>query len=204
MQRTDAEVESLVREHGRLVQYEVNRYLRRYAVRGMERDDLVSWGMLGLVQAARMWDLERGAFSTVACRAIGWMLQRGVGRERRLDQGIALLSLDDLLRSEEPGSGHERFVERLATDQHVEQDHLVSAMQAAVRSAVAALPGVERLLIQRHFFEDVPVTRVAAELGVSRQNVSEKQRKALRRLRALLDTPVAKIPLLPSYTSRLT
>jgi DNA-directed RNA polymerase specialized sigma subunit len=43
MQRTEAEVESLVREHGRLVQYEVNRYLRRYAVRGMERDDLVSW-----------------------------------------------------------------------------------------------------------------------------------------------------------------
>jgi DNA-directed RNA polymerase specialized sigma subunit len=25
----------------------------------MEREDLVSWGLIGLVQAARFWDLER-------------------------------------------------------------------------------------------------------------------------------------------------
>lgn len=191
MQRTEAEIEHLVRENGKLVQFEVNRYLKRNTIRGMERDDLVSWGMMGLVQAARMWDPGRGAFSTVACRAIEWMLRRGVGRECRLERAVALLSLDEIMSGEDPDSRHGRFVDRLEADEQVERDHLQGATQAAVRSAVAELPPVERRLIERHFFEDVPIARVAAELGVSRQNLSQRQRKALRRLRTLLDPSIA-------------
>jgi uncharacterized protein YeeX (DUF496 family) len=37
MQRTESEIERLVRENRKLVQYQVNRYLKQYAVRGMER-----------------------------------------------------------------------------------------------------------------------------------------------------------------------
>ena len=191
MQRTEAEIERLVRENRKLVQYQVSRYLKRYSVHGMEREDLVSWGLLGLVQAARMWDPERGAFSTVACRAIEWMLRRGVGRECRSSRTVAFISLDELLSGDEPAGPHERFVDRLEADQHVERALLESATQAAVRSAVAALPPFERRLIERHFFEDVPIIRVAAELGVSRQSLGERQRKALRKLRTLLDTSIA-------------
>jgi RNA polymerase sigma factor FliA len=194
MQRTEVEIERLVRENRRLVQYQVNRYLKRHAVRGMERDDLVSWGLLGLVQAARMWDPERGAFSTVACRAIEWMLQRGAGRECRAARAVALISLDELLSGEEPVGQHERFLDRLAADQHVERDHLEGATRAAVRAAVAALPLCERRLIERHFFEGVPITQVAAELGVSRQCLAERQRKALRHLRAILDASIVAAP----------
>ena len=59
MVRSEAEVERLVRENQKLVQYEVNRYLQRYFVGTMEREDLISWGLIGLVQAARAWDPER-------------------------------------------------------------------------------------------------------------------------------------------------
>ena len=75
--RNEAEVERLVRDNRKLVDYMVNRYLKRYYVGTMDRDDLVSWGMMGLVNAARAWDPARSrSFSTLACRAIransGW------------------------------------------------------------------------------------------------------------------------------------
>jgi DNA-directed RNA polymerase specialized sigma subunit len=44
MAQSEREVERLVRENQKLVHYAVNRYLKRYSVRGMEREDLVSWG----------------------------------------------------------------------------------------------------------------------------------------------------------------
>jgi len=55
MRRSERDVEQLVRENEKLVHFEVNRYLQRYFVGDMEREDLVSWGMIGLVHAARAW-----------------------------------------------------------------------------------------------------------------------------------------------------
>src|SRR5207253_4038688 len=82
MIRSEAEVEQLVRDNQKLVDYMVNRYLKRYFVGDMEREDLVSWGMIGLLQAARAWDPERSrSFSTLACKAIERMIVRGVSRE---------------------------------------------------------------------------------------------------------------------------
>jgi RNA polymerase sigma factor (sigma-70 family) len=187
MQRTEAEIARLVRENERLVQFQVNRCLKRYAVTGVERDDLVSWGLMGLVQAARIWDPERGAFSTVACKAIEWGLQRGLRRTCRF--AGSLVSLDALLSDPETAQ-QERFVDRLQADQHIERDCLESAAQAAVRSAVAALPPFERRLIERHFFEDVPIARIAVELGVSRQGLGQRRSKALRQLRETLDASI--------------
>lgn len=186
MQRSEAQVEQLVHENEKLVQLQVNRYLKRHSVRGMEREDLVAWGLMGLVQAARVWDPARGAFSTVACQAIDWMLMRGARREWQPQKAGVTVSLDELLSPEDADGQQERFVERLAAGEDVERDHLASEAQAAVRSAVAALPPIERRLIERHFFEDVPIARVADELGVSRQSVGERQRRALRQLRMTL------------------
>src|SRR5712691_2663135 len=109
MRRSERDVERLVHENQKLVHYEVNRYLQRYFVGDMEREDLVSWGMIGLVHAARAWDPERAAsFSTLACRAIQRMIIRGVRREWKPERAAATVSLDELMGGEEAGS-QERF-----------------------------------------------------------------------------------------------
>jgi DNA-directed RNA polymerase specialized sigma subunit len=60
-----------VGQHQKLVHLMVNRCLNNGSPGAMEREDLVSWGLLGLVQAAWFWDPAHGAsFSTVACRGI--------------------------------------------------------------------------------------------------------------------------------------
>ena len=187
MIRSDREVERLVREHEKLVQFVVNRYLTRYFVPGMEREDLVSWGMIGLVRAARAWDPERsGSFSTLAYKAIERMIVRGVLREWKPEQAAVTVSLDALVAGEESDEQEESFLERLAGEQDVESEILDDATRAAVRAAVAGLPEPQRRLIEMHFYEEVPVAEAAAALGVSRQSASERQRMALRKLRSAL------------------
>src|ERR1700686_1646305 len=97
MRRLERDVERLVRENQKLVQFQVNRYLQRRFVGAMEREDLVSWGLIGLVQAARLWDPEGGAFATLACRAIEWAILQGVRREWKPEQAAVTLSLDELM-----------------------------------------------------------------------------------------------------------
>src|SRR5689334_15726322 len=130
VQRSEAQVAQLVRENEKLVQHLVNRYLQRHAVRGMDREDLVSWGLMGLVQAARIWDPARGSFSAVACQAVDWMLGRGAAREWKPEKAAVTVSLDALLSPEDADGPRERFVERLTADQHVERDHLAGETEA--------------------------------------------------------------------------
>jgi RNA polymerase sigma factor FliA len=192
MVQSEREVERLVRENQKLVHYVVNRYLKRYSVDGMEREDLVSWGMIGLVNAARAWDPARAAsFTTLACKAIERMIVRGVMREWKPEQSAATVSLDALLSGEEPGEGDERFVDGLAGDQDVEQEMLASEARAAIRSAVGALPAPPRRLIERRFFEEISLAKIAEELGLSRQSAYVRQRIILRKLRAALSAAAA-------------
>jgi RNA polymerase sigma factor for flagellar operon FliA len=192
MVRSEAEVERLVSENRKLVHLVVNRYLKKFFVRTMEREDLVSWGLIGLVQAARIWDPERGAsFSTLACKAIERMIIRGVRRECfSPDEAAATLSLDDLMAGDESSGSGERFLERMAAEQNVEGELLNSETCAAVRAAVAELAPAARRLIERHYYEAVPVARLAEELGLSRQGIYARQRLALRQLRAALSPAV--------------
>ena len=73
MVRTETEVERLVRENQKLVHYEVNRYLQRYFVGTMERDDLISAYHRRLTHpddsirlpAARAWSVFEGETITL-------------------------------------------------------------------------------------------------------------------------------------------
>src|ERR687884_1417106 len=156
--RSEAEVDRLVQQNVKLVDYMVNRYLKRYFVGSMEREDLVSWGMIGLVQAARAWDPARSAsFSTLACKAIERMIIRGVSREWKPEQAAATLSLDGLVFGEESEGREARFVDQIAADQDVEQQLMDSETGMAVRSALEQLQPEQRRLIERHYYQGIPV-----------------------------------------------
>jgi RNA polymerase sigma factor (sigma-70 family) len=192
MARSEAEVEQLVRENQKLVDYMVNRYLKRYYVGDMDREDLVSWGMIGLLQAARAWDPSRSrSFSTLACKAIERMIIRGVSREWKPEQAQATLSLDGLVFGEDAEGREARFVDQIASAQDVEQQLLESETGLAVRSALEKLQPEQRRLIERHYYEGVPVRELAQELGLTRQGVYVRQRNILQQLRESLSPAFA-------------
>lgn len=181
--RSEAEVSRLVHENRKLVDYMVNRYLKRYYVGTMEREDLVSWGMMGLVNAARAFDPSRSrSFSTLACRAIERMIIRGVNREWKPAQEGSNVSLDQLI-ARNPGEGEDRFVDQVPAEENVERAVEESDRAQAVRRALAALPPDQKTLIERHYFQGESVESIARDLGLSRQGVYSREKAIFRQLR---------------------
>jgi RNA polymerase sigma factor for flagellar operon FliA len=190
--RSEAEVERLVNANRKLVEYMVNRYLKRYYVGNMEREDLVSWGMIGLVNAARAYDPARAAsFSTLACRAIERMIIRGVNREWRPEREQATVSLDGLISGGRSEGSEDRFVDHLPADENVERVLLQTEHQVAVRSALESLEPEQKRLIQRHYFENETVEDIAKDLGLSRQGVYSREKGIFRQLREQLGDSLA-------------
>jgi RNA polymerase sigma factor FliA len=186
--RSEAEVDQLVRQNEKLVDYMVNRYLKRYFVGSMEREDLISWGMIGLVQAARAWDPARSAaFSTIACKAIERMIIRGVSREWRPDEARATVSLDEAMFDSQSDSSQERFLDLLRAEDDVEEQIVSSETGLTVRQALARLDPAQRDLLQRHYFDDEAVRDIAHDLGLTRQGVYLREKLALRQLRQQLE-----------------
>lgn len=184
--RSEAEVTRLVNENRKLVEYMVNRYLKRFYVGSMEREDLVSWGMMGLVNAARAWDPSRSSFSTLACRAIERMIIRGVNREWRPEAEQVTVSLDALISGGHGEGGDDRFVDQLPADENVESRLLNTEREVAVRGALASLPEEQRRLIQRHYMEGESVRDIARDLGLTRQGVYSREKAIFRLLRERL------------------
>ncbi len=181
--RSDAEIARLVNNNRKLVDYMVNRYLKRFYVGTMERDDLVSWGMMGLVNAARAFDETRGvSFSTLACRAIERMIIRGVNREWRPDREQATVSLDALI-SGQYGEGEDRFVDQLPADEDVVQEMLETERGVALAAALDKLAPEQRQLIKRHYLEGENVQEIAKDLGLTRQGVYSREKAIFRQLR---------------------
>jgi RNA polymerase sigma factor (sigma-70 family) len=182
--RSEAEVSRLVAENEKLVDYMVNRYLKRFFVGSMEREDLRSWAMIGLVPAARAWDPSRsGSFATLACKAIERMIIRGVSREWKPDQARVTYSLDTLISDGGGEDGDDRFLDQLAGDEQVEERLLQSEVEVTVRRALEELTPEQQALIRRHYFDQEPVQEIARDLGLTRQGVYMREKLILKELR---------------------
>jgi RNA polymerase sigma factor (sigma-70 family) len=176
---TSTSVDRLVRENERLVNYMVNRYLQRYHVGTMEREDLISWGFLGLVKAARVWSPERGvAFSSLACKIIERAIIRGVQREWKPDQAQVTVSLDAQALEDESGATLGDFLPAV--------EHGDVETRLTVRDAVARLSAGDRELIRRRYYEGRSLTEVGRAMGLSSMGVLARERSILRRLRLTL------------------
>lgn len=159
-----------------------------------ERDDLVSAGVIGLIDAVDRFDPDRGvpfeAFA--AARIRGAVIDElrhldGRGRVfwRQVRDGLtdeqtfpAALSLDRLVDAgTEPAVGD-------STSALLEQDLLND-----VGWAIATLPHRERNVIARYYGSSWTLRQIGRELGVSEARVSQLHARAIAHLRHLLTTP---------------
>jgi RNA polymerase sigma factor (sigma-70 family) len=170
--------EELVREHERLVGYMVSRFMRRCPGTAVERDDLMSWGFVGLIKAARAWCPDRGvAFSTLACRIIERSLLRGLQNEAPPAEAPATLSLDAPTDDGEGAS----LAEFVAAEEVGDRE-----IGLTVRDALGRLSERDRALILRRYFEGWSLKEVGQEIGLSSMGVLARERHILRRLRGEL------------------
>jgi RNA polymerase sigma factor for flagellar operon FliA len=185
----------------------------RRVPRHVERDDLMSAAMLGLVQAARAFDPDRGIpFSSFArtrikgavldeLRSRDWLTRRSRARAR-IVQGM---TADDLPARAGLAAGERQQVhaelERARSLEHAvplgqEAGEVASAdpgpearfldqeLVAQLHHAIDALPARLRVVVVEYFFEGHDMQAIAAALGVTRSRVSQLCAEAVALLRA--------------------
>ena len=170
----------LVAAHMYLVEVcgsQVYRRVRRH----VEKDELISWGMTGLLQAADRYDPGVGVtFATFAKYRIHGAIQDGLRAMGRLSQRcyrrkLAMTSI--ALDEDDPPDE--------LIDCAGQADRLLEKKQLRARlgQAMAGLPARERHFIEKCYFEDKTVSEAGQELGLSRSWSSRLHARALATLR---------------------
>ena len=186
MQAGDTDAANALIEHNlRLVAH----IARKYAQPGVDQDDLVSLGALGLIKAVHTFRPEAGRLTAYAARCIeNEMLM--FFRANRKNRNVMLVG--DSVGQD--GDGNDlQLDDLLGTDPDLVPDAAETAIESgrALRLMDRALTDREREVLRlRYGLEDGdpwPQHRVAAKLGISRSYVSRIEKKGLEKLRAAME-----------------
>jgi RNA polymerase sigma factor for flagellar operon FliA len=165
----------------------------------VDRDELVSLGALGWVEARARFDASRGVpFAGYAATRIRGAILDGL-------RAVDTLSRGDRKRAK---ADSEPTMPRIVNDES-EIDAAVASdadasdvlqqeeMRQELRTAIDKLPARDRYILSRHFFDDVPMRALGTELGVTESRISQIVTAAIGKLRqqfgiALLPRKAAK------------
>lgn len=192
----------------------VVRIARGYRGRGAPMEDLISEGNIGLIEAARRFDPERGArFVTYA----SWWIRKFViaSLNRHRTQGAAPLPKPGAAPDKGASGEHDgrwlvlwrrllSFSEfahngertpaeiRIPSDEPVPEDHVQELQAAEVLHEVLSMLGDrERVILEAHYGIDGKPPRslqnIATELGCTREWVRQLEQRAMTRIRRILD-----------------
>ena len=176
---------SLIEHNLRLVAH----IARKYAQAGVDQDDLISIGSLGLIKAVQTFRPEAGKLTAYASRCIENEILMYFRAERK-NRGVLLLgeSLgadadgDELPLSELLGT--EPDLVPAAAERAIESARAIRLMRGVLTEREAE---VVRLRCGLADGEPWPQHRVAAKLGISRSYVSRIEKRALEKLREAME-----------------
>ncbi|WP_437574674.1 sigma-70 family RNA polymerase sigma factor [Sorangium sp. So ce887] len=171
------------------------RQVSRHLPPNVQRDDLLSAGMLGLVDSLRKNGGSDGeTFAGYAklrirgaivdeLRAQDWLSRRAreaveAGAAGKVGGTTVFVSLSEVTPTEESAhmSGGDDPIEVIAAQ----------ATRRALSFAIAQLPERERRVIGMYYFEGAKLKDIGAELGVGEPRVSQLHTRALGMLRGML------------------
>jgi RNA polymerase sigma factor (sigma-70 family) len=199
--------EKLITDHLPLVR-RVSEHLRAsWRESGLEIDDLVSCGTVGLIQAADRFDPTRGvSFKTYAELVIKGAIRDGVSRGtnwfgRRAAGSATVVHLEDvsphgwddwLGQPHEgeltfPGHWNGRPLFQLTSDNDLDPCSLLA-------DGIRHLPDRERQVVQLCFYEGKKLTHAAQEMRIRLPLASRLRKRALQRLRHAVEGRRNRLP----------
>lgn len=186
MRKGDGDAANALIEHNlRLVAH----IARKYAQPGVDQDDLVSVGSLGLIKAVHTFRPEAGRLTAYASRCIENEILMFF-RANRKNRNVVLVG--ESVGQDSEGNDLQ-LEDLLGTDPDMVPDAVETAIESrrALRLMDGMLEPREREVLRlRYGLEDGepwPQHRVAARLGISRSYVSRIEKRALEKLRAGLE-----------------
>lgn len=164
---------------------------KKYARSGVDADDLISIGSIGLIKAVNTFRPEAGRLTAYASRCIENEMLMHL-RANRKNHNVMLFG--DSVGTDK--DGNERTLDELVgTDPNLVADQVETSIES--RRALAMLdealePREAQVIRMRYGLVDgepQPQHAVAKALGISRSYVSRIEKKALEKLRARLEAP---------------
>jgi RNA polymerase sigma factor for flagellar operon FliA len=160
--------------------------------RGADREDLVAWGVVGLVQAARRYRGDRGAsFGAYAARRVRGQILDAL-RERDPLTRTARRAFRAAQRANEEGAGaavNPPYVE-VSLDRigDVAEVHRAPGRQderwPVVASALRDLTPLERRVLVLSYGRGLTLREIGGEVGLSESGVCRLRARALARVRS--------------------
>ncbi|MBQ8954103.1 MAG: RNA polymerase sporulation sigma factor SigK [Clostridia bacterium] len=162
---------------------------KKYAGSGIDQDDLVSIGSIGLIKAVRSYKPETGRLATYASRCIENEILMAL-RSNRKTKGDVSINLPVGTDKE----GNEiMLLDILGTDENEVPDAVALRIESsrAIRALRQVLDARERtVVLMRYGLADGKPhsqNEIAALLGISRSYVSRIEKKALEKMKAKLN-----------------
>lgn len=155
--------ERIILDHMSLVKKIAYRLSGRYC----DHEDVVSAGMVGLIQCADKFDPDKNAsFVTFAWRRI-----RGAMFDEIKKPDVTFVDIDDL-----PLADSRDFLNEL----------IIHNASQQIQKAMARLTDKQRFVLCKYFFEDLTMREIGELIGRSESAVSLVYTAAIRRLRKLV------------------
>ncbi|MBO4298831.1 MAG: RNA polymerase sporulation sigma factor SigK [Clostridia bacterium] len=186
MQAGDGEARGELIEHNlRLVAH----IARKYAGSGIDQDDLVSIGSIGLIKAVKSFRPESGRLASYAARCIENEILMALRSNRKTKGDV---SLNAPVGSDKEGN-EIMLSDILGTDENAVPDAVALRIESsrAIRALRETLDARERaVVLMRYGLSDGrPRSQheIASMLGISRSYVSRIEKKALQKIKSKLN-----------------
>ena len=171
---------------------------------GIEFDELVNTGIIGLIKAIDKFDSKKAQFSTYAYIKIrGEILdylrslhimprsmrekikkEKEAGKDIPLSNLAIMISMEKALTNEE---GSARLIDVMVSEEIGPEDRAVtSQLNDKIQEAFKFLSEKERRTLQMFFFEELEPKEIARVLQVSQSRVSQIKSQAINKLKKLL------------------
>ncbi len=171
---------------------------------GIEFDELVNTGIIGLIKAIDKFDSKKAQFSTYAYIKIrGEILdylrslhimprsmrekikkEKEAGKDIPLSNLAIMISMEKALTNEE---GSARLIDVMVSEEIGPEDRAVtSQLNDKIQEAFKFLSEKERRTLQMFFFEELEPKEIARVLEVSQSRVSQIKSQAINKLKKLL------------------
>ena len=180
--------EQLIIEYSQLVKLVAGR-LSMYLGHNVEYDDLVSYGIFGLIDAIDKFDLTKNVkFETYASlrirgaildqiRKMDWIPRTVRQRQKKMD---------DAIKQIEMRTGKTVTDEELARELGLTEDELgnwQSQLKATNLVSLDLLTEKERKVIELYYYEEMTLKEISKILEVSESRISQLHTKALVKMR---------------------
>ena len=179
--------QTLIERNLRLVVY----IAKRFENTGINIEDLISIGTIGLIKGISTFKPDRGVrLATYASRCIENEILMHFRQQRKLQGEV---SLSDSLDAEDEG-GSLSLMDVIRVDDNMLEDLSAKDAGRAVRASVEeCLDDREKLVITLRYglTGDAPLTQreIAQQCGISRSYISRIEKKALEKLRDEYEKP---------------